>query len=82
MCGNDKGELIQVTPDGVVKKTISPPSSLSSDFQVEHVLWLEDALFVVIYSQKVDSSEDCPECLAFTVSIDKTTVRFSLLLLL
>ncbi|KAJ3226171.1 hypothetical protein HDU81_007448, partial [Chytriomyces hyalinus] len=49
--GDRDGALKQVTPDGVIKNVITPPPQLNgSKLSANHLSWLEDKMFLVIYS--------------------------------
>ncbi|KAI8836205.1 hypothetical protein BJ741DRAFT_191832 [Chytriomyces cf. hyalinus JEL632] len=49
--GDWDGALKQVSPDGVIKNVITPPPQLNgSKLSVNHLSWLEDKIFLVIYS--------------------------------
>ncbi|KAJ3069210.1 hypothetical protein HDU98_007720 [Podochytrium sp. JEL0797] len=48
--GGLKGVVQQVTLQGVIKNTIPPPPNCAEDsMTVQHILWLEDKTFVVVY---------------------------------
>ncbi|KAG8727065.1 hypothetical protein FRC12_022832 [Ceratobasidium sp. 428] len=57
IAGTRGGELVQFTPEGERKQTISPPPSLPTDRAVVSVLWLENTVFHVVYGNLVDPSD-------------------------
>jgi nucleoporin NUP159 len=57
--GNRGGELIQYTPDGQQKASLSQPSSYTEPWSVSSVIWLENTIFHVSYaSMTMDSIDD------------------------
>ncbi|KAG8678129.1 hypothetical protein FRC08_018049, partial [Ceratobasidium sp. 394] len=51
-------ELIQFTPEGERKQTISPPPSLSTPQAAVSVLWLENTVFHVVYGNPASDPSD------------------------
>ncbi|KAJ3128532.1 hypothetical protein HK098_004162 [Nowakowskiella sp. JEL0407] len=47
--GTSQGKLLQITNDGEVKNVLEKPADLDNTYRVQHILWLENKLFYVIY---------------------------------
>ena len=69
--GKSDGKLMQVTADGTVKKTMDPPPDVLG--KLESVYWLEDTLFLLIFTSFTDSPEEVSESFVYALFIDKET---------
>ncbi|KAJ3024423.1 UNVERIFIED_CONTAM: hypothetical protein HDU68_008173 [Siphonaria sp. JEL0065] len=61
--GDADGVVRQITLEGVIKNTIpAPPSLKDAEPEVQNILWLEDKVFVVIYTTSGDP------CVSFVIT--------------
>ncbi|TPX72537.1 hypothetical protein CcCBS67573_g05788, partial [Chytriomyces confervae] len=75
--GDVKGVVRQISPEGIVKNVIQPPSQYAaSKIAVESLCWLEDKVFVVIYS--IDQSYGEPPVLVHFVVTQTGTQKTGL----
>ncbi|KAG5436915.1 hypothetical protein PCANB_001325 [Pneumocystis canis] len=71
VCGTSDGKLAQYTPDGLLKAVIDKSRSLSDAYYVSSILWLENHVFFVVYSNHNSSKDLTHDYLIFIVTRER-----------
>ncbi|KAJ3147641.1 hypothetical protein HDU89_005259 [Geranomyces variabilis] len=77
-CGLKDGSIVQVTPEGLEKRRITPPPSLNNQ-PVTHLTWIETPTFLATYGHldPADTSE-CPVYLITQTGVPKVSTYIKL----